>query len=82
MQYVDTLAKDLGLNTNRKSNPFSEMFASYRPSDWKGFIPEFLEAENRRLVNVDTKASNGHAANGHAANGKPVNGHIANGHGS
>ncbi|KAL2802401.1 putative dimethylaniline monooxygenase [Aspergillus granulosus] len=49
LAYVDTLAKDLGINTKRKSNPISEMFASYRPRDWKGLIPEFLEAEKKRL---------------------------------
>jgi hypothetical protein len=45
LQYVDTLARDLGLNTNRKSNPFSEMFLPYHPRDWRGLIPEFLQAE-------------------------------------
>ena len=29
---------------------FSEMFLPYRPSDWKGLIPEFLEAEQKRLA--------------------------------
>jgi len=29
---------------------FSEMFMPYRPGDWKGFIPEFLEAEQKRLA--------------------------------
>lgn len=51
-QYVDTLARDLGLNTSRKSNPFSEMFAPYRPRDWRGMIPEFLEAEKQRQRHI------------------------------
>ncbi|KAI9819301.1 MAG: hypothetical protein M1827_007458 [Pycnora praestabilis] len=43
LAYIDTLAKDLGIKTNRKSNPFSEMFCSYRPSDYKGMIDEYLQ---------------------------------------
>lgn len=44
-QYIDTLARDLGIKTNRKSNPISEMFATYRPRDYRGLIDEFLKAE-------------------------------------
>ncbi|KAI9785108.1 MAG: hypothetical protein M1816_000519 [Peltula sp. TS41687] len=42
LAYIDTLARDLGIKTNRKSNPISEMFSSYRPSDYKGLIDEYL----------------------------------------
>ncbi len=48
MQYIDTLARDLGIKTNRKSNPVSEMFTPYRPRDYRGLIDEFLEVEERR----------------------------------
>ena len=44
-QYVDTLARDLGIKTNRKSNPISEMFATYRPRDYRGLIDEYLGAK-------------------------------------
>ncbi|ROT41101.1 FAD/NAD(P)-binding domain-containing protein [Sodiomyces alkalinus F11] len=47
-EYVDTLARDMGLNTSRKSNMFSEMFLPYRPRDWRGLISEFLQAEKMR----------------------------------
>ena len=48
-QYIDTLARDLGIKTNRKSNPISEMFATYRPRDYRGLIDEFLKAEALRI---------------------------------
>jgi dimethylaniline monooxygenase (N-oxide forming) len=35
---------------------FAEMFMPYRPSDWKGFIPEFLEAEQKRLAGKKLEA--------------------------
>lgn len=65
-QYIDTLARDLGLNTSRKSNPFSEMFLPYRPSDWRGLISEFLEAEKKGQ------------ANGGECKGKGLNGYLSN----
>lgn len=48
LQYIDTLARDLGIKTNRKSNIFLEMFAPYRPSDYNGLLDEFYEAEKKR----------------------------------
>ncbi|KAL8873418.1 MAG: hypothetical protein Q9174_001113 [Haloplaca sp. 1 TL-2023] len=47
LSYIDTLARDLGIRTKRKSNPFSEMFIPYRPSDYNGLLAEFYEAEKR-----------------------------------
>lgn len=41
-QYDDTLCKDLGLNSRRKSNFFAELFAPYKPQDFNGFIDEYL----------------------------------------
>lgn len=43
-QYIDALARDLGIRTNRKGNFISEMFSSYRPSDYRGLIDEYLKA--------------------------------------
>ncbi|KAL8965208.1 MAG: hypothetical protein Q9183_003973 [Haloplaca sp. 2 TL-2023] len=48
LSYIDTLARDLGVRTKRKNNPFSEMFIPYRPSDYNGLLAEFHEAEKRQ----------------------------------
>ena len=56
-QYIDTLARDLGVKVNRKSNPFSEMFLPYRPSDYRGLVGEFLQAEAARNRAKVEKAS-------------------------
>ncbi|KAL9613791.1 MAG: hypothetical protein Q9167_001682 [Letrouitia subvulpina] len=48
LAYIDCLAKDLGIKTARKSNPISEMFTSYRPSDYDGLIDEYLQASKRK----------------------------------
>lgn len=45
IKYIDTLCRELGIRTNRKSNPISEMFTPYRPSDYNGLIDEFLQAQ-------------------------------------
>ncbi|KAJ8107958.1 hypothetical protein ONZ43_g6571 [Nemania bipapillata] len=45
LSYIDTLAGDLGIKSSRKSNPFSEMFVRYKPSDYKGMIDEFLAGQ-------------------------------------
>lgn len=45
-QYIDALARDLGIKTNRKGNFISEMFSSYRPSDYRGLIDEYLKASD------------------------------------
>ncbi|KAI0468798.1 FAD/NAD(P)-binding domain-containing protein [Xylaria cf. heliscus] len=47
LSYIDTLARDLGIKSSRKSNPFSEMFVRYKPSDYRGLIDEFLAAQNK-----------------------------------
>jgi dimethylaniline monooxygenase (N-oxide forming) len=57
MQYVDTLARDLGIKTNRKSNVFSEMFVPYRPSDYNGLLGEFYAAEKKRNLQKATSDS-------------------------
>ncbi|KAI4263608.1 MAG: hypothetical protein L6R42_001252 [Xanthoria sp. 1 TBL-2021] len=48
LAYIDTLAKDLGIKTNRKSNPIAEMIASYRPRDYNGLFDEYLAASRRK----------------------------------
>ncbi|TVY18280.1 FAD-dependent monooxygenase DEP4 [Lachnellula arida] len=42
LSYVDTLCKDLGINSHRKSNPVAELFSPYKPEDFDGFIDEYL----------------------------------------
>ncbi|KAL8757681.1 MAG: hypothetical protein Q9184_004142 [Pyrenodesmia sp. 2 TL-2023] len=49
-QYIDTLARDLGIKTNRKSNILSEMFSPYKPSDYNGLLDEFHAAEKKRAA--------------------------------
>lgn len=41
-QYVDTLCKDLGIESYRKNNPISELFSPYKPEDFDGFVDEYL----------------------------------------
>ncbi|KAL8852237.1 MAG: hypothetical protein Q9221_002839 [Calogaya cf. arnoldii] len=48
LAYIDTLAKDRGNKTNRKSNQITEMFASYRPRDYNGLTDEYLAASRRK----------------------------------
>ncbi|KAJ5918463.1 hypothetical protein N7466_010455 [Penicillium verhagenii] len=42
LPYIDTLCKDLGINSRRKSNPLAEIFSPYRPEDFNGFIDEYF----------------------------------------
>ncbi len=57
-QYIDTLAQDLGIKTNRKSNPISEMFSTYRPRDYRGLIDEYLRVRRAATArsNLPTSA--------------------------
>ncbi|KAK7178340.1 putative monooxygenase [Paraphaeosphaeria sporulosa] len=48
LAYIDTLCRELGIKTNRKSNPVAEMFAPYKPSDYNGLIDEFLAAQAKQ----------------------------------
>lgn len=50
LQYIDCLARDLSINTRRKSNPIMEMFASYRPSDYRGLIDEYIAAQQKSTL--------------------------------
>jgi len=45
LSYIDTLARDLGIKTNRKKNWFQEMFVRYKPSDYRGLVDEFLATQ-------------------------------------
>ncbi|OKL57961.1 hypothetical protein UA08_06761 [Talaromyces atroroseus] len=75
LAYVDTLARDLGINTNRKCNPIAEMFSTYVPSDYNGLIDEYLYVLEKNKANKfkDEVKTNDHA-NG-KANGE-ANSHI------
>lgn len=42
LPYVDTLCKDLGINSRRKPNVLAEIFSPYRPEDFNGFIDEYM----------------------------------------
>ncbi|KAH8704704.1 putative monooxygenase [Talaromyces proteolyticus] len=70
LAYVDTLARDLGINPNRKCNPIAEMFSTYVPSDYKGLIDEYLHTQEKKRLKL---FKTGVRANGH------TNGHT-NGH--
>ncbi|KAH8596286.1 putative dimethylaniline monooxygenase [Bisporella sp. PMI_857] len=41
LPYVETLCKDLGVNSRRKSNFISEYFSSYKPEDFNDIIDEY-----------------------------------------
>ena len=41
-QYIDSLFKDLGLESRRKSSAVAEIFSPYHPHDFNGFIDEYL----------------------------------------
>ncbi|OQE00320.1 hypothetical protein PENVUL_c054G05581 [Penicillium vulpinum] len=42
LPYVDTLFRDLGLNSHRKSNAVAELLEPYKPEDFDGFIDEYI----------------------------------------
>ncbi|KAK1621870.1 hypothetical protein BDP81DRAFT_510787 [Colletotrichum phormii] len=50
LPYVDSLFKDLGLNSRRKTNPVSEMLVSYRPNDFRGFVNKYMDQIQRKRV--------------------------------
>ena len=49
IQYVDTLFRDLGLNSRRKSNLVAEFLEPYKPEDFNGFIDEYLAKHYRPI---------------------------------
>lgn len=80
-KYVDTLARDLGINSSRKANPIAEMLSTYCPSDYNGLIDEYLHnREKKAELSGEKSSANGHSngkTNG-SVNGK-ANG-FTNGH--
>lgn len=44
-QYVDTLLKDLGVNTRRVRNPFTHLFVPAYPREFRGLVSEFRQAQ-------------------------------------
>ncbi|ETN44956.1 uncharacterized protein HMPREF1541_09831 [Cyphellophora europaea CBS 101466] len=57
LAYVDTLARDLGVRVNRKSNPISEMLATYRPRDYRGLIDEYRAVRAKRQATAAAQSS-------------------------
>jgi hypothetical protein len=47
-QYLDSLCRDMGLNSRRKSNFLSEIFSPYKPEDFNGFVDEYLAMKNSK----------------------------------
>ncbi|CAN9079331.1 unnamed protein product [Alternaria sp. RS040] len=50
LSYIDTLAKDLGIEPRRKSNGFAEMFVRYKPRDYRGMLNEFQAAQRAKTT--------------------------------
>jgi len=42
LPYLDTLLKDAGINSRRKSNFITEFFSPYKPQDFAGFLDEYM----------------------------------------
>ncbi|KAH7311406.1 hypothetical protein B0I35DRAFT_438023 [Stachybotrys elegans] len=42
LPYIDSVFKDLGLSSRRKSNSIAEFLSPYHPSDFNGFVDEYL----------------------------------------
>ncbi|KAJ9664379.1 hypothetical protein H2198_000308 [Neophaeococcomyces mojaviensis] len=57
LSYVDSLARDIGVRTNRKSNPISEMFSTYKPRDYKGIIDEYKTVKGKKQMSNISLAS-------------------------
>ncbi|GAB7353358.1 hypothetical protein MBLNU459_g3842t1 [Dothideomycetes sp. NU459] len=53
LSYVDGILEDLGIRSRRKSNFISEICSPYQPSDFKGFVDEYLA--KRELLQEDKK---------------------------
>ncbi|RYC56961.1 hypothetical protein CHU98_g9248 [Xylaria longipes] len=53
LSYIDTLLKDLDINTRRKGSFFADLFLPAYPRDYRGLVDEFRSAK-----------SNGGAKNG------------------
>lgn len=47
MPYIDTLLRDLGLQTARKKNWWKEIFETYGVKDYRGLVLEWLEKERK-----------------------------------
>ncbi|KAL7625335.1 hypothetical protein AAE478_004551 [Parahypoxylon ruwenzoriense] len=42
LPYIDSIFADLGLDSRRKSNPIAEILSPYEPTDFNGFVDEYL----------------------------------------
>ena len=69
---MDTICKDLGINSRRKGNFIKELLQPYKPEDFNGFIDEYLQKQNKNQIR-DPKANGSGMANGSAvANGSEI----------
>ncbi|RYP63227.1 hypothetical protein DL769_007034 [Monosporascus sp. CRB-8-3] len=53
LPYIDSIFADLGLNSRRKSNILAEVFSPYQPTDFNGFVDEYLAS--RKLASAQGK---------------------------
>ncbi|KAK2024711.1 FAD/NAD(P)-binding domain-containing protein [Colletotrichum zoysiae] len=51
LSYIDTLARDIGVQPARKGNVFTEMFVRYKPADYRGMLDEFRSATGVKEAN-------------------------------
>ncbi|KAH8645854.1 putative dimethylaniline monooxygenase [Tricladium varicosporioides] len=61
LPYVDTLCKDLNINSRRKPNVVAEYFSPYRPEDFNGFIDEYLSKKSKETQRSDGLARIGNS---------------------
>ncbi|RYP71303.1 hypothetical protein DL771_004880 [Monosporascus sp. 5C6A] len=47
LPYIDSIFADLGLNSRRKSNVLAEVFSPYQPTDFNGFVDEYLASRKQ-----------------------------------
>ncbi|KAI2617408.1 cofactor FMO1 FAD enzyme [Hypoxylon sp. NC1633] len=52
LSYIDLLLGDLGINTQRKNNMFSELFVPAYPRDYRGLIDEFRVAYSEKKAGM------------------------------
>lgn len=69
---MDTICKDLGINSRRKGNFIKELLQPYKPEDFNGFIDEYMQKHNKTKIRAP-KANGSKMGNGSAvANGSEM----------
>ncbi|KAK9414809.1 putative FAD/NAD(P)-binding domain-containing protein [Seiridium unicorne] len=64
LSYIDTLLGDLGINTRRDPNPFTNFFMPVYPRAYRGLVGEFWQAHARKRDGkhaADTAQTSAHA---------------------